>query len=164
MDLNLDTLKREILEYLEGSGFTIFHSSPGGLDAQPIVLWDSERYPDYRMFLDVARQIGCKMVCFATRELQPEEIDDLLLQLDECMLDRDEARDYQSRLRELRSYEGVTCMLELAFDYASRLYVYDVAPDWYEEFLNIEDEITAQSESGDEVDDNDTLGGYYNKN
>jgi hypothetical protein len=39
-----------------------------------------------------------------------------------------------------------------------------VAPDWYEEFLNIEDEITAQSESGDEVDDSDTLGGYYNKN
>jgi hypothetical protein len=39
-----------------------------------------------------------------------------------------------------------------------------VAPDWYEEFLNIEDEIRAQSESGDEVDDGDTLGGYYNKN
>ena len=164
MDLNLDTLKREILEYLDGSGFTVFHSSPGGLDNQPMVLWDAERFPDYRMFLDVARQLGCKLVCFASRELQPEEIDDLLLQIDESTIERDEARDFQSRLRGLRSYEGVTCTLELAFDFASRLYVYDVQPDWYEEFLNIEDEIIAQYETGDDVDDSDSLGGYYNKN
>jgi hypothetical protein len=164
VDLNLDTLKREILEYLEGSGFTVFHSSPGGLDNQPMVLWDAERFPDYRMFLDVARQLGCKLVCFASRELQPEEIDDLLLQIDESTIERDEARDYQSRLRGLRTYEGVTCALELAFDYASRLYVYDVQPDWYEEFLNIEDEIMSQFETGDDVDDSDSLGGYYNKN
>jgi hypothetical protein len=164
VDLNLDTLKQEILEYLNGSGFTVFHSSPGGLDAQPIVLWDSERYPDYRMFLDVARQTECKLVCFASRELQPEEIDELLLQLDECTLERDELREYQTRLRALRAYEGVTCTLELAFDYGSRLYVYDVQPDWYEEFLNIEDEIMSQFETGDDVDDSDALGGYYNKN
>jgi hypothetical protein len=164
VDLNLDTLKREILEYLEGSGFTVFHSSPGGLDNQAMVLWDSERFPDYRLFLDVARQLGCKLVCFASRELQPEEIDDLLLQIDESTIDRDEARDFQSRLRSLRTYEGVTCTLEMAFDYASRLYVYDVQPDWYEDFLNIEDEIMSQYETGDDVDDTDTLGGYYNKN
>jgi hypothetical protein len=164
VDLNLDTLKREILEYLNGSGFMVFHSTPGGLDNLPMVLWDSDRYPDYRMFLDVARQAGCKLVCFASRELKSEEIDDLLLQLEECTLERDEARDYQTRLRGLRTYEGVTCTLELAFDYGSRLYVYDVQPDWYEDFLSIEDEIMSQFESGGDVDDSDTLGGYYNKN
>ena len=42
--------------------------------------------------------------------------------------------------------------------------VYDVQPDWYEDFLSIEDEIMSQFESGDDVDDSDTLGGYYNKN
>ena len=164
MDLNLDTLKREILEYLEGSGFTVFHSSPGGLDNQPMVLWDSERFPDYRMFLDVARQTGCKLVCFASRELQAEEIDELLLQIDESTLERDEARDYQTRLRGLRSYEGVTCTLELAFDYASRLYVYDVQPDWYEEFLETCDEITTMLPVGDGGDSEDGLGGFYSNN
>ena len=164
VDLNLETLKGEILDYLAASEFAIFRSFSGGLEELPVISWDTERFPDYRMFLDVARQLGCKLVCFASRELQPEEIDDLLLQLDESTLDRDEARDYQSRLRGLRTYEGVTCTLELAFDYASRLYVYDVQPDWYEEFLNIEDEIMSQFETGDDVDDNDTLGGYYNKN
>ena len=112
--------------------------------------------------IDYIKSLGVTSV-----ELMPVHAfvsDDLLLQIDEGTLERDEAREYHSRLRGLRTYEGVTCTLELAFDYASRLYVYDVAPDWYEEFLNIEDEIAAQSESGDEVDDSDTLGGYYNKN
>ena len=58
MDLNLDTLKREILEYLETTGFAVFHGSPGGLEGMPMVLWDAEHYPDYQMFLDVATKTG----------------------------------------------------------------------------------------------------------
>ena len=55
MDLNLDTLKREILGYLEQAEFAVFRSSPGGLEGAPtMVLWDTENYPDYQMFLDVA--------------------------------------------------------------------------------------------------------------
>jgi hypothetical protein len=44
-------------------------------------------------------------------------------------------------LRELRIFEGVTCSLDLAFDHHSRLYVYEVQPDWYDDFLSVEDEI-----------------------
>lgn len=165
MDLNLDTLKSEILHYLEGSSFIVFHSSPGTLDNQPLIMWDAERHPDYRMFLDVARQAGCKLICFASREFQPEEIDDLLLQVEESDIDRDEQRDYQKQLRRLRENEGVTCSLELAFDYDSRLYVYEMQPDWFTEFLNLEDEILSRIGMEDEdVDDNDSLGGYYSNN
>ena len=64
----------------------------------------------------------------------------------------------------MRIFEGVTCSLELAFDYNSRLYVYEVQPDWYEDFINIEDEITARLSDADDVDDNDSLGGYFSKN
>jgi hypothetical protein len=167
VDLNLDTLKSEILHYLEASAFAVFHSSPGTLEGQPLILWDAERHPDYRMFLDVARQAGCKLVCFASREFQPEEIDDLLLQLEDSEMDRDEQREYQKQLRRLREHEGVTCTLELAFDYGSRLYVYEMQPDWFTEFLNIEDEILAHFGMGEDedVDDNDgSLGNYFSKN
>ncbi len=166
MDLNLDTLKSEILHYLDSSAFAVFHSSPGSLDGQPLILWDAERHPDYRMFLDVARQTGCKLVCFASREFQPEEIDDLLLQLEESEIDRDEQREYQGQLRRLREHEGVTCTLELAFNYDSRLYVYEMQPDWFTEFLNIEDEILSRFGLGEDedVDDTDSLGGYFSKN
>ena len=68
MDLNLDTLKREILGYLETSGFAVFRSHPGGLESLPMVTWDTERYPDYQMFLETARKIGCKMILFAARD------------------------------------------------------------------------------------------------
>ncbi len=163
MDLNLDTLKREILDYLESAGFAIFRSSPGTLEGQPMVLWDTARHPDYQMFLEVAQKSGIKLILFAAREFDASEVDELLAQLDECGFEREDRREYESRLRELAIYEGVTCSLELAFDYNSRLYVYELEPDWFEEFLGLEDEITSRLSDEDEPDGG-SLGGYFSKN
>ena len=164
MDLNLDTLKREILDYLEAAGFAVFRSSPGSLDGFPMVLWDAEHYPDYQMFLDVARKCEGKTILFASRDFESSDIDELIEQIEECELSREEQSDYQSRLRDLRGYEGITCSIELAFDYNSRFYVYEVQPDWYGEFLELEDEIAARLSDDGELDDGDSLGGYFSKN
>lgn len=163
MDLNLDTLKREILEYLDSKEFAVFRSSPGGLEGIPMVLWDAEKHPDYQMFMEVARKSGIKLIMFASREFDAEDLDDLVEQLDACGLTREEHRDYESRLRELRAYEGLTCSLELAFDHNSRLYVYEVQPDWYEEYLGLEEELMTRL-TEDETDQDDSLGGYFSKN
>jgi len=164
VDLNLDTLKREILDYLDSAGFAVFRSSPGALEGLPMVLWDSEHYPDYRMFLEVAQKSGAEIVLFSSREFEPSDIDDLLEHLGECELTREEYRDFESRLRDLRAYEGVTCSLDLAFDYHQRLHVYQIQPDWFEEYLGIEDEIMMRSASDEDMDEDDSLGGYYSKN
>ena len=164
MDINLDTLKREILDYLESSGFAVFHSSPGGLEGMPMVLWDVQKHPDYQMFLDVARRSGTTLVIFAAREFDAAELDELVDQMEDCDLSREEQREYESRLRELRVHEGVTCTLELAFDYNSRLYVYEVQPDWYEEFLSLEEEITSRFADENGGDSGESLGGYFSKN
>jgi hypothetical protein len=163
VDLNLDTLKRDILDYLASAGFAVFRGHPGGLEGTPMVLWDVEHHPDYQVFLDVARKAGARLVIFASREFESSDVDELLEQIEEAGLSREEQRDYQSRLRELRIFEGVTCSIELAFDCDSRLYVYEVQPDWYEEFLNLEEEITARF-TDDELDHGDSLGGYFSKN
>jgi hypothetical protein len=163
VDLNLDTLKREILEYLDSKEFAVFRSSPGGLEGIPMVLWDAEKHPDYQMFMEVARKSGIKLIMFASREFDAEDLDDLVEQLDACGLTREEHRDYESRLRELRAYEGLTCSLELAFDHNSRLYVYEVQPDWYEEYLGLEEELMTRL-TEDEPDKDDSLGGYFSKN
>ena len=55
----------------------------------------------------------------------------------------------------MRIFEGVTCSLELAFDYNSRLYVYEVQPDWYEEYLSLEEEILAESRRRAEMEDDE---------
>lgn len=163
MDVNLDTLKREILEYLDSVGFAVFRTSSGSLEGLPMVLWDTEHYPDYQMFLDVAQKSDVKLMLFGSNEFELSDIDELVEHLDECDLTREEQRDFESRLRAMRIYEGVTCSLELAFDYNHRLHVYEVQPDWYEEYLGIEDEILMRL-SDDDVEDDDSLGGYYSKN
>ena len=164
MDVNLDTLKREILDHLGSAGFAVFQSSPGALEGFPLVIWDSDHHPDYQNFLEVARQIGTKLILFATREFEAADIDDLISQLDDCELSREERREYESRLREVRIFEGVTCSLELAFDYNSRMYVYEVQPDWYEEFLGLEEEIVSRMSDEEGLEDGDSLGGYFSKN
>jgi hypothetical protein len=163
VDLNLDTLKREILEYLDSAGYAVFRSSPGGLEGLPMVLWDSDRYPDYQLFLEVARKAGASLILFAAREFESSDLDELVEQLETCDLDRDEQRDYQSRLRNLRAHEGATCSIEMAFDLQSRLYVYEVQPDWYEEFLAVEDELAAHLADGEIGDDTGNFG-YFSKN
>ena len=105
-----------------------------------------------------------KIVIFASTEFGIADIEELSERLDECELSRDERRDFESRLRELRTYDGVTCTLELAFDLGGRLYVYEVQPDWYEEFLNLEEEVSAHLPDGEDYDAGDSLGGYFSKN
>lgn len=163
MDLNLDTLKREILEYLESGGFVVFHSRPGGLEGMRMVIWDTERYPDYQMFLDAARKIGCKMILFASRDFDEAEIEEALEQLDESELPAEDRIELERRVRAVRGYEGITCSLELAFDHHARMYVYELRPDWYEEFLGVSEEISSHLPAGEEEDD-DSLGGFYSKN
>jgi hypothetical protein len=163
VDVNLNTLKREILDYLETSGFAVFRNAPGGLEGFPLVLWDVEQYPDFQMFLETARKANAGMILFATREFEADDIDEILEQLEDSEMERDERRGVESRLREMRAYTGITCSLELGFGHDGRLYVYEVRPDWYDEFLGIEDEITAHLPGEDEIS-GDSLGGYFSRN
>lgn len=166
MDIDLDTLKSEILQFLEGSGFAIFRSHPGELEGLSLVCWDSERFPDYRMFLETAQKVNVRMILFAAREFEPVEIDEELEELEDCELTREDRRVYERRLREFRKHEGVTCSLELGFDHNSRLYVYEVRPDWYDDFIELSDEIAASmpGHGDDEEEGGSGMGGFYSNN
>jgi hypothetical protein len=156
-------LKLEILAYLDASEFAVFHSTPGGLENLPMVLWDVDRYPDYRMFLEVAGKAGVKLILFASCDLEASDLDELSEQIEESDLSREDQREYQRRLRELRAHEGVTCSIELAFDLHSRVFVYELQPDWYEDFISLEEEVMEHVPDVDE-DEGSLGGGYYSKN
>jgi hypothetical protein len=166
VDINLETLKSEILDYLAASEFGVFRSHPGGLEGLPIVAWDTETFPDYRMFLDAARKAGQKLIVFASRQFEEDEILEALDEIESAEADRDEKREYEGRVRGARRHVGSFCTLELAFDYNSHLYVYEVRPDWYDEFLETCEEISALFAGGGEdgEDANDSLGGFYSNN
>lgn len=167
MDINLEALKNEILLFLEGSDFAVFRSHSGGLDQMKIVTWDTDRFPDYRQFLDVAGKAGVKLVLFACRELAEDEVTDISDELAELELEEDEQRDLERRVKAARRHIGETCALEIGFDYNSHFYVYEARPDWYEEFLDACEEITTVFPAGAEEDveeGDEGLGGYYSKN
>lgn len=166
MDLNLETLKNEILGYLESSDFAVFRSHAGGLDGLPVITWDTETCPDYRAFLDTARKAGEKLILFASRELPEEEIDEVIEELTATEFTREERRELEGRLAKAQKHVGETCALEVGFSHNSHLYVYELRPDWYEDFIDACDEITAVIGLGDDVEENsDGLGGgYYSNN
>jgi len=122
VDLNLETLKAEILEYLEAGGFAIFHSNPGGLEGMPMVIWDSERFPDYQMFLETAKRVNANLILFATSAFSAEELDSATEELDSCDFSRDERRDIEARLADLPTDEAEA----IAWRNASRLFRFEV--------------------------------------
>jgi hypothetical protein len=166
VDLNLKTLKSEILDYLSVSEFAVFRGHSGGLDGMQVISWDTERFPDYRMFLDTARKAGQKLILFADRELDDEEVEEALEGLEESEMSREEQREFETRIRAAQRHVGETCSLELAFDYNSHLYVYEAQPDWYEEFLEACDELTGMLPAGGDAEGegHDGLGGFYSNN
>jgi hypothetical protein len=166
VDLNLETLKGEILQYLESSDFAVFHSHAGGLEGLPVITWDTERSPDYRAFLDVAQKAGEKLILFASRELAGDELDEALEELVETEFSRDERRELEARLANAQRHVGSTCSLELAFGHNSHLFVYEARPDWYEDFLDACEEISSVVPFADDSQGpgNEGLGGFYSNN
>ena len=166
MDLNLDNLKTEILDYLNASEFALFRSMPGALDAMPLIEWDTESIPDYRVFLDAARKAKREIIFFSTREFDEDEIAEATEELEALPLAREERRDYDRRIRECKRHVGAVCYLELGFEYNTHFYVYGAQPDWYIDFLETCDEISAMSPETDPFgEDPEALGGgFYSNN
>jgi hypothetical protein len=166
VDIDLDTLKQEILAFLDASSFAVFRSYPGGLEGMPLICWDCERFPDYRMFLEAAQKLHVQLILVATREFEQSEIDEEVEELDSSDMPRDERRSFDTRLAKYKKYTSQTCSLELAFDHNSRMYVYEVHPDWYDEFVELSEEIAEAVEIGEPGDDEEEggMGGFYSNN
>ena len=114
--------------------------------------------------LDVAPE-GERFLPFALPDIGEEEIDEVVEELVGSEFTRDERRELEGRLAKAQRHIGETCALEVAFPHNSHLYVYEAHPDWYEDFLDACEEITAVMGLGDDVEESsDGLGGYYSNN
>lgn len=160
---NLETLKNQIQEHLEEGGFAVFHGYSRVMDSHPLVFWDSERYPDYKLFVSSGKAAGAKLMILNQREFSEDVIDDAVEQLAVSELPVEDKRSIERRLTELRAYVGFTCSLELSFDYQSRVYVFDVRTEWYEELSNLLEDLEFLDPEDDEPNEG-TIGGYFSKN
>ncbi len=163
MNLNLDTLRSEVLDYLGKEDFVVFHGYSRLADADSFVAWDTERMPDYHSFVDAAKRAGVRLMVYHFREFTHGHVDEAAERLEEAELTADEQRQAERRLRDLHSYEGFTCALELSFDLEGRVYLFNLRADWYEEYLDLLEELDASIPDEDAGDD-DSMGGYYSRN
>lgn len=164
MKLNLDSLKAEIQSYLTDNGFVVFHAFSRSLDDMPEVDWDTRRYPDYKEFLSVAKRLEAPLIVFHHREFSSDIVDRAIEDLPAAGLDYEDQRVYEKRLRELRAYEGFTCLLEISFDHKDTLYLFELRTEWFSELTHILDQLTITDDDADGGPDADPLGGYYSKN
>lgn len=162
MKLNLDAMRSEIQEYLESHGLTVFYGFPRGGEQTPAVYWDTQRDSDYRHFLAAAEAAGVRLVTLHANEFGEDLIDDAIERLEISALPREERRTIEARLREMRGYLGFTCQIELSFDVAPRVYIFDLHTEWYDDLNELLDRIDDAYE--DQEDEEPLGGGYFSKN
>ena len=162
MKPNLDTLKTEIEHHLEQQGLAVFYGYSRSMDSASTVYWDCEQYPDYTLFVKAAQSAGAKLMVLHQREFVAGQIEDALEELRHCELPREETREYEQRLSEMRIYDGFVCSIELSFDHEGRVYLFDLRTEWYDDLSGMLDDINLLSAEPGE--DDPTMGGYFSRN
>jgi len=162
VDINLDSLKQEILDQLSAEEFSVFRAEAGWPSDLPSVYWDMRNFPEYQGFLNAAKAAGARMLIMAHRELATSDLETALEELDGCDFSREERREIEVGLKDLKVFAGLTGSLELSFVHNGFLFVYEAVTDWYQNYLNYSDSITLATEPDDEGPS--PLGGFYSNN
>jgi hypothetical protein len=164
MKQDLDSLRREIDQYLEENGFGVFHAS----SREPFetdVYWDTDAHPDFKEFLTAAQRAGVRLMVVRTERFGG--VEDALENLEMCEMPREEYRTCERRLKELGGYEGFTCEVELSFDLSGMTYFFAKRAPWYVEYLDMAEDISVLGgsvEDDEEEDDDSSIGGYFSRN
>jgi hypothetical protein len=160
--VNLNAMRTEIQAYLESRGLAVFHGFPRTFDDLAAVYWNTTDHADYREFLSAAEAAGVKLVTLYANEFNEALIDDALDRLEDPTMPREDRRGLEKRLRELRAYAGFTCQIELSFDLAPRVYVFDLRTEWFEELSDLLD--TIDDAVDDQKSDEEPPSGYFSQN
>ncbi|MBI4877280.1 MAG: hypothetical protein HY822_21850 [Acidobacteria bacterium] len=164
MKLDLDHLRNEIEDELKARGFVVFRGHSRIAGSTPFVYWDTEQHPGYGAFLETAAQAGARLIVFHYRVFDASYVEDAAERLETAELPRDEQRSIERRLNALRDYEGFTCTIELSYDYQGRVYYFSLRTEWYEDLLDILDELEASYPEQEEEEGDEPLGGYFSRN
>jgi hypothetical protein len=163
MKQNLDTLRTDIEAHLKQTGFVVFYAHSRGLEGDPEVDWDTQAHPDFREFVDAAKQLGIRMMVMHHRQFNSAILERTAGQMEAMELDYEDQRSLESRLNELKMFDGFTCAIELSFDYNSTVYMFELQTEWYAELNDILDELDL-ADIGDDDGEDETFGGYYSRN
>jgi len=155
-------MRAEIQEYLESRGLAVFHGFPRTFDDVAAVYWNTTAHGDYRAFIAAAEAAGVKLVTLYANEFNEALIDEAIEHLDDPGMPLEDRRALEKRLRQLRAYSGFTCQIELSFDLAPRVYVFDLRTEWFEELSDLLESIDDSFEEDDLHEEPPS--GYFSQN
>jgi len=84
MKQNLDELKTESPPAPRIPGIRRVPRLLAPLRRRLLVAWDVERQPDYRQFLETAKNAGVKLIVYHWREFSRAHVDEAAERLEEC--------------------------------------------------------------------------------
>jgi hypothetical protein len=162
MRQDLDNLKRDIERQLHDGAYIVFHArSRFTEDAAPI-LWDTTLRPNPAEFLETALSVGVKLIVYHYREFGPQTIEEAFEKLEAAGLPRERHREIDRELKRLKGYEGFTSAIELSFDFDGRTYLFELTAPWYDEYLDLLDDLDDSIEMNEEPPP--MGGGYFSQN
>jgi len=165
MQPDLDSLKNELPPYLESRGVVIFHGESRLTDDGSVVMWDAEKRPDFREFVECSQRLGVKVIVLHTRGFEQQNIDDVNEELADCEMPQPERRDMERRLKKLQPYTGFTSQIEISFDFESRVYMFEARSEFMNELLSIMNDIDLWMPAGEESEEEDPMtGGFFSRN
>ncbi|MBM3784695.1 MAG: hypothetical protein FJW30_10070 [Acidobacteria bacterium] len=172
--MDLEKLKKEIREYLEKRGVAVFHGLSRLPGEQQVVIWDFELHPDFKEFVTCASALGIKVMHMHERILTQDSWDDIETSLETFELPATAHTDLSRRLKALAPYIGFLAGIELTFDFESRLYIFEARAEFFNEFLELDDEVSLyevpdfmkDAPMGDEDDDDEPRRptGFFSRN
>jgi hypothetical protein len=161
-DLDLNRLRSEMMDYMRQTGIPIFYSAEGP-DDEDYTYWNARAFPDWRQFVDVAKESGTRMLMFSYEMLLEGELEHALERLADCDMDASDRSDYLRKFESLRRHVGETTWVRIAFEYGGRWLAYELAAAWYDEFQEALDDLEAFLPLMDEEDE-DSDRGFFSRN
>jgi hypothetical protein len=160
---NLETTKLEIEDFLAKHSFVVFHGRPREFDPS-MIDWDTENHPDFRGFLETATRLGAPVILFSHRRFSEEMLEDAEESLELADLQFEEKRTLEKRLKEFRLYTGFTGAIELSFQHQSSVYRFEQRTEWFDEVMDLMDDIHSALEDYESPGDDSSFGGFYSRN
>ncbi len=164
-ELDLDRLRSEMMDYMRDTGLPIFYGL-GTPEEDDYVFWDTAAFPDWRQFVDVAKESGARLLLFSSQALTDTDLEQAIEKLGECDLNREDRGFFMRQFEQLRKHVGQTAWVRIAFEHSSRWLAYERTVAWHEEFRSALDDLEAflPVAEEEEEEEGDSGRGFFSRN
>ena len=164
-ELDLDRLRSEMMDYMRDTGLPIFYAV-GAPEEDDYIFWDTGAFPDWRQFVDVAKESGARLLVFCSQALTDGELEQAMEKLSECDLNREESGFYLKQFEALRRRIGQTAWVRIGFEHSGRWLAYELSVPWHDEFRSAVDDLEAflPMAEEEEEEEGDSGRGFFSRN